>query len=131
MSHSMDTLHEVIEHLLLAAAQRDGGQEPVVTVSQMVQASGRRPREIRAFLEMLVQQGALRCASYLLADCPRCRMPLSVPAPVAVGYALAAPAIGLRLTAVWCSSCQLFRLTSELRTEPAYARASTAFGAAG
>jgi hypothetical protein len=126
----MKSLYEVVQHLLLTA-ERDGHQEPAVAPSQVARASGRPPREVRTSLEALIKQGALRRASYLLADCPCCGMSLRVPAPVTVGYAQAAPPVPLRLAAVWCPGCQQLHSSGDLHAEPAYARASATFGAAG
>ena len=125
----MERHDEVVQRLLLAAP-RAGHQEAAVTPSQVARASGRTPDEAHAFLDWLVDQGALRRAAYLLADCPCCRSPLRVPAPVRVGYAPTAPPTPLRLAAIWCPICQQIRSSGEVRIEPAYTSPPAAFGAA-
>ncbi len=126
----MESLNEVVERLLLAAT-RSGQREPAITASQVVQASGREPRDVCAYLDSLAEQGGLRRAAYLLANCPQCQMRLRVPAPVMVGWEAAAPPVLLGLTAAWCPTCQQLLPSGELRGESAYVRPSATFGAAG
>ena len=123
----MDTLYDVIEHLLLAAT-RDGEPEPAITASQVARASGETLRDVCTYLDALVKQGALQRAAYRLAPCPQCQMPLRVPAPVMVGWEAAAPPLLLRLTAAWCPTCQQMLPSGGLRPESAYVRPAAVSG---
>lgn len=116
----METLHDIVERLLLATPHRAGDQEPVITASQVVHASGQTLADVRSFLEARVERGTLYHTSSLVAACPHCGMVLSLPARVAVGESSGAPPISLRLIAVWCPRCQQLRPLGDLRTEPGY-----------
>ena len=127
----MDSLSDVIEHLLLAAA-RERSPEPTVTASQVAQASGQPLREVQHYLDALVRQGTLRRVPYRVADCPHCHSLVRVPAPLMVGWEVtAAPPVLLRLTAVWCPTCQRMLPSSGLRAESAYIHSAKRPGAAG